>query len=590
VAAFLNKGGAMFRKNSFILRLFVVLSLLVALLTGFIGYSIYHRSRSVIRDEVLLLNRGTLRQVADGLSLILEDGIKLAERISYDSKLIEVLQQPGAESSSVGTKEQMKVVSEKIIADYVWSRSNNKTLFDAYVIGYNGLTYSTYYSQKYNMQSVQGDPIYSEIIQRGDGITLIDTRSDPEAGGAFRYSFQVAGEISDLITRKPCGFLILNISEKTLYDGYRNIMSEGKHCYVLGQTGTIISSKDKRNIGGIYSAWDHDEMVLPPQGTVLGEKGQEAFLIYERIPGSQWILVEEIPLKNAMAAWDQIRYFILAITLTVIILMLALMVWFARQALTPVMMIKDKMEQVTGGDLTVRISHHRNDEFGQISDSFNAMVERTNSLILAVKEEERQKRIVELDFLRAQINPHFIYNTLTSIRSFVEMNKNEEAENMLFHFSKLLRKTLTRSVEFISVEDELNTIRDYVELQKLRYTEQFDVEYDVDDEVLGCVITSFILQPIVENAIFYNIGLADPGRIKITGRLVQDQIILEVIDNGVGMNSDQIRDAFSKEHRVNSIGLNNVHERIQLNYGPEYGLVIEGTPGQGTTVRFIMPA
>lgn len=581
----------MLHKNSFTLRIFMALSVLLVVLSSAMSYGIYQYAQNVVRGEILRLNEVTLGQVETGLSLVVEDVVSLANKIGNDSKLISLLSMPDAGVDD-GATSDIASLAEGILANHIWGSNNYKNLFEAYVIGYNGLTYSTSSPQKYTQASILETPEYCAALGKDGETVLVSTLDDPSASGAYRYVFQVVREINDLITKEPCGFLILNISEKTLFDRYIKLNDDDRNFWVINNDGMVLSSKDKRQIGTYYG-----DVSMPEQGSAVASQesthqgqAQECFVLSTRIQGTGWYLVEEISSESALAPLQQIRTNIVALTVACVCVMLLLLLWFASRMQKPIILVKDKMEQLRQGNLAVRIDAPRNDEFGAISVSFNQMAEQIVSLLDAVTRKEKQKRIAELDFLRAQINPHFIYNTLSSIRFFVEMNKNHEAEEMLFHFSKLLRQTLSRSDEFISVREELHTIEDYVALQKLRYPGQFEVEYDLQEEVLDLPIPSFILQPIVENSIFYSIHKESTSHVKIAATLAGHVIRLTVEDDGVGMNQEQIDRAFQREAQVNGVGLINVHERIQLNYGPEYGLHIESGEDGGTMVIFILPA
>lgn len=263
--------------------------------------------------------------------------------------------------------------------------------------------------------------------------------------------------------------------------------------------------------------------------------------------------------------------------------------YYSGKTLLPVKEIEQKMVLAAGGDFSARADVKQEDEFGQIADSFNIMVERIDQQVKKIREIEKGKRLAELDFLRAQINPHFIYNTLSSIRFYVEMNKSEKAGNMLLNFSKLLRRTLSRSEEFVPFADEAETIREYVNLQSMRYAGQFEFEYHIEEETLPCLIPNFITQPIVENAIFYSVGNADAARITYSAWIQDERFKIMIEDNGSGMSQEKIDEVLAKELNMNKVGVRNVKERIQLIYGEKYGLWIDSAPGKGTAVSLTLP-
>ncbi|MEW9080081.1 sensor histidine kinase, partial [Terrisporobacter glycolicus] len=199
-------------------------------------------------------------------------------------------------------------------------------------------------------------------------------------------------------------------------------------------------------------------------------------------------------------------------------------------------------------------------------------------------------RVAELSFLQAQINPHFLYNTLSGIRFLISMEKNEEAEEMLYRFTKLLRAILPKASEMITLREEIENIRNYGELQQMRYPNTFVIEYDIDETILDFKVPSFILQPILENAILYSMEKENNfGNIKVTAFEENEYIKIIIEDNGIGMSKDKLINVLNKGASINSIGVTNVNERIQLNYGIKYGLKIESIEGKGTKVIFMLP-
>ena len=171
------------------------------------------------------------------------------------------------------------------------------------------------------------------------------------------------------------------------------------------------------------------------------------------------------------------------------------------------------------------------------------------------------------------------------------MNKTEQAEEMLYRFTKLLRSILPKSSEMIRLEEEMENIKNYVELQKMRYPNCFEVSYQVDSIIKDFNVPSFILQPIVENAILYSMEKENnQGIIRVVGYKYKDGIRIIIADNGIGMSKDQVQRVLKKEASINRVGVINVHERIQLNYGQNYGLKIDSVEGKGTKITFILPS
>ncbi len=573
-------------RKSFIARLFSVLFVLTLLILILAGVSIFLFAQQVVGGEFIRLNQTTLRQQAASIGRDLTDLRAYGERISINSRLNELVALPGEDAAL-----KARSLLSDINNEYISSRQNANMLMEVYVLGIGGMSVSANNMQRYTAQQVLADERFAPLLRGETDLLVLPTTFNPEGKGVLIYTYQMAFPMAPVYAvgeRELRGLVLFEIGELTLFSSFRGFQQGDVVMNIIDGEGRILSAKNKSNIG---SAYDYSPAFLKDVeslGQVTSRIRDGYFYLYERIPGTEWLLVQRMPAATAFQTLNWLLYAILLIIAVFSVFMLTAFVYSARRTLRPVMHIKDKMQQVMEGDLSVRIETERDDEFGHIEGAFNGMVEQISLLIGKVKQEEQEKRLAELDFLQAQINPHFIYNTLTSIRFMLEMGKADEAGEMVFYFSKLLRETLSRSDEFVTLGEELDTLESYVSIQILRYKDAFSVEYDVDACVLTTSIPALLLQPVVENAIFHA-GGPKAVLIRITAALREGQLIIRVADNGVGMSSEERRMLLQKDLPINRVGLRNVQERIRLNYGVQYGLTLSETPGGGTTVTFVLP-
>ena len=226
-----------------------------------------------------------------------------------------------------------------------------------------------------------------------------------------------------------------------------------------------------------------------------------------------------------------------------------------------------------------------------LSESFSHMVLRLQNLMATVRDEQINLRKTELRALQAQINPHFLYNTLDSISWMCEQGKNEEAVRMVNALAKLFRISISRGHELIPIRSELQHAESYLQIQSYRYKNQFSYSFDVDEACLDCLCNKITLQPIIENAIYHGInGLVDDGEIRVCVRGEGDDVVFTVSDNGSGMTPEQIAAIMSKERSDRTgIGIKNVNDRLKIYFGPSYGITIDSAPDEGTRVHIRMP-
>lgn len=252
-----------------------------------------------------------------------------------------------------------------------------------------------------------------------------------------------------------------------------------------------------------------------------------------------------------------------------------------------------KVEQ---GDLSARMENLPPDEFGDLGISFNHMVERIQQLLVEIREEEVKLRKSELRALQAQIHPHFLYNTLDSINWLSRENRNEDVIKLVGALTTLFRIVNSKGDDFIPMRSELEHVKSYLTIQKIRYDDSFTYDFDIDPLVLDVPVIKLILQPIIENAIYHGVKLAGGNRnIHIRARKIHDTMLIEISDNGKGMDSNrlgQVKSELEGTHKtkVSTVyGLKNVHDRIQIYYGDDFGLTIHSEKDEGTVVMYKIP-
>ncbi|MGN1128857.1 MAG: sensor histidine kinase, partial [Candidatus Flemingiibacterium sp.] len=230
-------------------------------------------------------------------------------------------------------------------------------------------------------------------------------------------------------------------------------------------------------------------------------------------------------------------------------------------------------------------------ELQLISDSFGQMTWMIRSLMEKNRREEETLRKTELRALQAQINPHFLYNTLDSIQWMCERGKNESAVNMVSALARLFRISISRGHELIPIRDELRHAESYLIIQKYRYSDRFSYRFETDPGLDDFLCNKITLQPLVENAIYHGIEpLVDEGEIIISTKSDGDDILLTVSDNGVGMTPEQVESLLKKERSDSSgIGIKNVSDRIKIYFGERYGITVESEPDVGTKITVRIP-
>lgn len=289
--------------------------------------------------------------------------------------------------------------------------------------------------------------------------------------------------------------------------------------------------------------------------------------------------------------------FIISVVIGIIVISFFVLASFLRRSIVkPLDELAAQTTKIAGGDFESRVNVETDDEIGKLAISVNDMSEHLEVLVDHIKEDERKMRHAELRLLQEQINPHFLYNTLDTIVWLIESNDSEKAVNMVISLSDFFRLVLSKGKEFISIKEEEQHIRSYLEIQQVRYHDILDYEINIDPSIYDYHILKLTLQPLVENSLYHGIKYKRAkGNINISGKLVGDNIELCVSDTGVGMDENvlnRLRDEIQKpcQETKNGFGLANVNERIRIYFGPEYGMHIDSEVGKGTVVKIIIPA
>lgn len=313
----------------------------------------------------------------------------------------------------------------------------------------------------------------------------------------------------------------------------------------------------------------------------------------------QYIFFEIKDLQQARTQYqnffvEMIRFSVVAFA-AIFVLITALSYYIPLSITRPIRKLSEVTDQVAKGDLTVRSDVRSGAEVSVLSDSLNTMIDKIDELLEQVKKEQIRLRKAEFELLQSQINPHFLYNTLDAIVWLAEAGEQKKVVSMVGSLSDFFRTSLNQGKDIITIKEELQHSRSYLEIQQMRYQDILNYEIDVPEELHRYLIPKITIQPLVENALYHGIknkrGL---GRIVISGRKEEDFLILQIEDNGIGMRKerlDQVKEGMNQKIPTEKdiYGLYNVNERIRLNFGEKYGLSIESTYGEGTVVSIILP-
>ncbi len=370
--------------------------------------------------------------------------------------------------------------------------------------------------------------------------------------------------------------------------------------YILDRKGSLISTPSQNAIISENDRTYFKRIMRQRKGSFFKKvAGKKIFVVYNTSLLTGWKIIGQVNLEDIMRQAYDIRDLIIISLAICFIFSVAVYSFITDRLTLPIRRLKNKIRQASTGDLDVKVENEKNDEIADVGYSFNMMLDRIKALLENSLREQEELKKAELKALQAQINPHFLYNTLDTIVWMSEANKSEQVVEIVNALSSFFRISLSKGKDWISVGDEVQHIRSYLIIQKMRYRDILDYKIDVPGDILHYSVLKLTLQPIVENALYHGIkNKREKGCIQIKGWVADDgDLVFEVLDNGAGIIEEKLAVIQRELHsdsfgmiRDTGFGLNNVHRRIQLYYGKPYGISIESIYGQFTRVNIRIPA
>lgn len=384
----------------------------------------------------------------------------------------------------------------------------------------------------------------------------------------------------------PIGIERVTIKEEYLCSLYGNGDSEaGNEAYIFDRNGNIVSAQNKKMLGETVPVgiWEKAESA---EGYFTEETEGNA-VFYYKLPVNGWTVVQVRSLADLRSQISMLRLiFLCALTLSIVFGVI-FSVWQKRAVIDPIVKLARDVEAVGEGNYQIHMYSGNLDEVGQLNRSVVQMAERIRELIETVYKGQLQYKEAEILSLQSQINPHFLYNTLDTIRWIAVEHQETELAEQIEALSGMFRHVLNNGQEITTVGEEIRHLKHYLILQKSRFGEKIQVQMQIDEALYPCRVLKLILQPLVENAFVH--GLEEKvggGRIWITVEAQGEDIVYVVQDNGVGTDAKRIEELLRQKEPAKKIyALKNVNDRIRLKYGAGYGVEFESAVGKGTTVR-----
>ena len=548
-----------------------------------------------LEKQIEQASQQNLSQIANQMQNMITSLVATSNILCYDQDIIDVLAS-GTPGTTIERFEKYKTVQDKI------STVSSSTLVpynaDIFVIGEDKEVYCI------NQVQAISSAIYKVYEQEKEALEevgayilwIAPVDSANKSGIDFTNSIAIAKTVNQSVTNDVLGVVVINLHlDKNLQRVFStDIAGTGTEVLLLNQNNELVYST--LDTPTIFSDKATNQMNGKSGSFTTNIAGEKHMVDYQVLSRTNWKLVQLSPYHALMSDIIALRNGILIVNIILLTLLIMADVIVSNRLADPLHELCVLMEKVQKGDFSVRMKERTGQsEIAQISQSFNEMVGQTEELFCQLEHSYKVREDLRLAALRAQVNPHFLFNTLNSIKWMAMMNGDAKVGKMISSLGHLLQFTLASNSELVSVEREIACLKDYVEIQRMRFGEKFELAVEIPDELMNFQIPLFIFQPIVENSILHAFDDdCDAGIITIGADDTDESVRFFIRDNGKGMDISQIRDPVDDELRAKGkfsrVGLKNVDERIKIIYGEGYGISVESVIGEGSTVYLSFPA
>ncbi|OCT15637.1 hypothetical protein A8709_16370 [Paenibacillus pectinilyticus] len=461
----------------------------------------------------------------------------------------------------------------------------------------NNRIYGSNLALERNKEGITSSAMLKQIdASSGNNIWFPMQRRDYLTNGSDETIMTLGKRIVNIYTGQKLGLLVVNIKESALTAIYQKIgsLQDGSY-FIVDDEAVVISSQHAEDVLQEVANPDMKRWITSNKHIVgpTSFEYEKTLVVSSEVPSFNWKLISMAPLQSLTADTRKITLLIVMLGIVCLIFALLGAGMLSQLIAKPIMGLTKYMKKVKEGSLDIEFQVNSEDEIGMLATGFNSMIRRIQELLSNINWEQKKKREYELALIQAQIKPHFLYNTLDVIYTLSEMGRTRDVQRTTKALADFYRAALSQGRETITIEEEIRNVKDYLSIQRIRYSDVFTFELDIQNDVLSGQIPKLTIQPLIENAIYHGLKTKGSlGLLTVQGEIVDRKIKMVVRDDGVGMDPDRLKAIVKKTsspQEAVGYGFRNVNDRIQLYYGEDYGLQIKSEQGQGTEVTLWLP-
>ncbi|ANA79859.1 sensor histidine kinase [Paenibacillus glucanolyticus] len=570
---------------------FTIFILLLVFVNFYISHSMYD---DTMRKQSRVNIQGTLNQIRDNVAYKVDDIVQTSATLYDDPAFIQsvlrnlsgadnhirmnnvILPKLESAAKAVGLNLRLSVYfhNQTVYERYRnWDNANNQD--------FNEQSWDMYH-----MTRISSEFWYFTLPEEKYNSTMTWRQvEEDERDGRISLIRRIV-DMNNPLDIQEVGIMRFSVRLSQLFDSVDYTkLGDGSVLSVLDPFGNVVFTS-----GSMVEDPDHTSDKVNPHAVIAPNDKKNYLVIEEDLPQKNWKIVAQVPLNIIEQEAKRVRTVLIVICIICVVLFTYTGYVISRSFSKRIQKLVGVLNAFREGELHKRIAYRGKGEFPQIANALNAMGEDIEALINKVYLTQLQKKEAELEMLQSQINPHFLYNTLSSINQLAKFGETEKLQNMVVQLAQFYRLTLNSGRILIPIALEIEQANAYLDIQKVKYGQRMEVNFDVDTSIWPYETIKLILQPFIEN-VLKHAWSGDRIHIRIVVKKEGDTILYRIIDDGLGMKQGRIEEIFDpRDNNHTGCGIRNIDQRVKLHYGSEYGVSIFSKVGIGTSVQIRIPA